>query len=36
MTANAPNSEIFCFWFGPAPEEKPYYLMYASMNNQGE
>ena len=25
-----------CFIFGPAPEEKPYYLMYASMNNQGQ
>ena len=24
------------FLVGPAPEEKTYYLMYASMNNQGE
>ena len=25
-----------CFLFGPAPEEKTHYLMYASMNNRGE
>ena len=25
-----------CFLFGPAPEEKTHYWMYASMNNRGE
>ena len=25
-----------CFLFAPAPEEKNHYLMYASVNNEGE